>query len=215
MLDMDLVLSWLGLSQYQERLVQAGFDSWETVMEITEDDLATLDVDLGHRRILQREIMNARRVVEQSNLDRDRYPWPIHSGRDRLGDGPRPSRPDDPSAMAQRKRRYVHHLIPDQNAPERPYSAYVLFSKAVREDLKSQPLSFAAISKEVGERWQRLTPEEKHRWNAQAAIPQEKYKADLAQYQQSDNRYRYMHYLTDFRSAEAARQGGSPSDRNG
>ena len=39
MADLELTLSWLDMSQYLERFVQAGFDSWETVLEITEDDL--------------------------------------------------------------------------------------------------------------------------------------------------------------------------------
>ena len=39
MADMEVVLSWLGMLQYSDRLVQAGFDSWETLQEITESDL--------------------------------------------------------------------------------------------------------------------------------------------------------------------------------
>ena len=37
--DLEVVLSWLGMSQYLDRFRQAGFDSWETLQEITEDDL--------------------------------------------------------------------------------------------------------------------------------------------------------------------------------
>ena len=33
------VLSYLGLSQYVERFAEAGFDGWETALEITESDL--------------------------------------------------------------------------------------------------------------------------------------------------------------------------------
>lgn len=203
MVDLELVLSWMGLSRYIERFVQAGFDSWETVMEITEEDLGTLNVELGHRRKLQREIANSRRLAETANQDLDQpsSPWPLS--------------PSDAPDVAQGKRGYVHHPRADPNAPERPYSAYVLFSKAVREDLKSQPLSFTNISKEVGERWQRLTPEEKHSWKSQGAIPREQYKADLAKYQQSENHRHYLQYLAEFRSAQAARRGDLPSHVNG
>lgn len=204
MIDLERALSWLGLSQYLERLVQAGFDSWETVREITEEDLETLNVLLGHRRKLQREIANSRRLAERSNQDHDHFPFPIQSGHHDAEDGSWPQIPTDPPAMAQRKRGYVYHPKPDTNAPERPYSAYVLFSKAVREDLKSQPLSFTNISKEVGERWQRLTLEEKHGWKLQSAVPRERYKTDLAIYQQSENHRHYLQYLGEFISAQAA-----------
>lgn len=37
--NLELVMSWLGMSQYIDRFKEAGFDSWETIMWITEDDL--------------------------------------------------------------------------------------------------------------------------------------------------------------------------------
>ena len=39
MSDLELTLAWLGMDRYVERFVEAGFDSWDTVLEITEDDL--------------------------------------------------------------------------------------------------------------------------------------------------------------------------------
>lgn len=36
---LEIILAWLGLSQYYERFLQAGFESWETLLEITENDL--------------------------------------------------------------------------------------------------------------------------------------------------------------------------------
>jgi len=39
MADLELSLSWLGMSNYLERFIDAGFDSWGTILEITEDDL--------------------------------------------------------------------------------------------------------------------------------------------------------------------------------
>lgn len=200
MVDLELVLSWMGLSRYTERFVQAGFDSWETVMEITEEDLGTLNVELGHRRKLQREIANSRRLAEHANQDRHHPSSPS---------------PSDAPDVAQGKRGYVHHPRADPNAPDRPYSAYVLFSKAVREDLKSQSLSFTNISKEVGERWQRLTPEEKLGWKSRGAIPRDQYKIDLAKYQQSENHRHYLQYLAEFRSAQAARRGDRSPHGNG
>lgn len=47
MADLELTLTWLGMNRYLERFVEAGFDSWETVLEITENDL-----DVSKLRIL-------------------------------------------------------------------------------------------------------------------------------------------------------------------
>ena len=45
MADLELTLTWLGMERYLERFIEAGFDSWETVLEITENDL---DVSVFH-----------------------------------------------------------------------------------------------------------------------------------------------------------------------
>lgn len=39
MTELGPVLSRLGLSQYLQSFVEEGFDTWETVLEITESDL--------------------------------------------------------------------------------------------------------------------------------------------------------------------------------
>jgi hypothetical protein len=39
MIDLGDTLVRLGLSQYFERFIQEGFDTWETVLDITETDL--------------------------------------------------------------------------------------------------------------------------------------------------------------------------------
>ena len=39
MADLELTLSWLSMSQCLERFMEAGFDSWETILEVTENDL--------------------------------------------------------------------------------------------------------------------------------------------------------------------------------
>jgi len=39
MIELGDILTRLGLSQYLKRFVQEGFDTWETVLDITESDL--------------------------------------------------------------------------------------------------------------------------------------------------------------------------------
>ena len=38
MSDLELALHWLEMTRFLERFVEAGFDSWVTLLEITEDD---------------------------------------------------------------------------------------------------------------------------------------------------------------------------------
>jgi hypothetical protein len=64
-----LVLSRLGLSNYYDRLIANGFDSWKTVLDITEKDLGHLSFKLGHRRKLQREIANHRHRRTLNEVD--------------------------------------------------------------------------------------------------------------------------------------------------
>ena len=45
MADLELTLTWLGMDRYLDRFIEAGFDSWGTVLEITENDL---DVSVSH-----------------------------------------------------------------------------------------------------------------------------------------------------------------------
>ena len=53
--DLELTLTWLGLSKYLERFEEAGFDSWETILEITENDLEVfINASWGHKRQLIR-----------------------------------------------------------------------------------------------------------------------------------------------------------------
>ena len=109
----------------------------------------------------------------------------------------------DEAPQVPTKRGYRHHPKPDSQAPERPYSAYVLFSNQTRDQLKDQSLSFTELSRQVGERWQALSPEERDYWKQKAAIPWEKYKADLAQYQKTEQYQEYLKYLGEFKAAEA------------
>lgn len=57
MADLELTLTWLGMSKYLDRFVEAGFDSWETVLEITENDL---DVSIWFILVLLPRLMAPR-----------------------------------------------------------------------------------------------------------------------------------------------------------
>ena len=177
------MLAWLDMSEYYDRFLQAGFDSWSVLCEITEEDFEALAVERGHRRKLQKEIAMSRPRSHQVGS----------------------RTPSAPSG----KRSYRHHPKPDPNAPQRPYAAYVMFSNHVREEMKGQSMPFTEISKMVGDKWQALPAAEKERWKQLAAVPWEKYKQDLAIYQQTENYRKYEQYVADFKAAQLAKQNES------
>ncbi|KAI4691175.1 uncharacterized protein J4E92_002934 [Alternaria infectoria] len=199
-------LARLGLSQYHEVFTAEGFDTWETVLDITESDLSSLNVKLGHRRKLQRAI------AESRGQSSDR-PLPINlaragstAGSYRSDDsGPESkSKQPEPTNTAPNgtgaKRKYRRHPKPDEHAPERPPSAYVIFSNQVRESLKGQDLTFTEIAKVVGEKWQVLPAEEREGCERQANGAKEKYYAELAEYKKTPHFEAYQKYLEDFKS---------------
>ena len=152
---------------------------------------------MGHRRKLQKEIANAKHVAQISPLAK------MYGVAGQAVVPPIPMSSSDDAPQVQSKRRYRHHPKPDPHAPERPYSAYVLFSNHTRDQFKDQALSFTKLSRLVGERWQALSPAERDYWKQKAAIPWEKYKEELAQYQKTEQYQEYQKYLEEFRAAEA------------
>lgn len=201
MADLQSSLASFGMGYYYQRFVEAGFDTWETLLDITEDDLESLDVQRGHRRRLQQEIAS---TLRSGNIPDPRQSKAL-----------RRLLPGEASTVANQKRHYNRHPRPDPNAPQRPLSAYVLFSNAVRDELKDQPLSFAEKSRVVGDRWQNLPDASKESWQEMASGPWEKYKADREQYQQTESHREYQAYLAEFNASQPQRsrkRKGSPND---
>jgi len=104
------------------------------------------------------------------------------------------------------KRGYRHHPKPDKDAPERPYSAYVLFSNHTRAYLKAHNLTFTDLSKTVGERWQALSPEEKEAWKQRGAGPWDDYKEKVAVYQKTDKYKAYQKYVMEFKATQESKK---------
>jgi len=129
--DLRQRLERLGLSQYLDVFVAEGFDSWETILDITESDLGALNVKLGHRRKLQRAILETRPQYYDRAI-----PAPASSvdgsyRTDESGSENKAKKGVIAAAAAgggSTKRKYRRHPKPDEHAPERPPSAYVIFS---------------------------------------------------------------------------------------
>ncbi|KAI0870041.1 hypothetical protein GGS24DRAFT_125862 [Hypoxylon argillaceum] len=198
----ETVFGELGISQYLGVFIDQGFDSWDTILDITESDLDALGVKLGHRRKLQRRIANYRGVAPDVSL--------VSPTRTSIEDARHDSnrvdvgRTDVKVGPIVAKRKYRRHPKPDEHAPERPPSAYVLFSNKMREDLKGQTLTFTEIAKLVGENWQNLGRAEKEPFERQANEAKEKYNHDLTEYKKTQECMKYNEYLREFRKRQAA-----------
>ncbi|KAK1451970.1 HMG box protein [Colletotrichum melonis] len=204
---LDGIFAELGISQYLDIFLEQGFDTWETILDITESDLDALGVKLGHRRKLQRRIANSRGLAPDASLV---------SPTRASAEEPKPEtqRPDQPRLEVKEgpvatKRKYRRHPKPDENAPERPPSAYVLFSNKMRDDLKGRNLTFTEIAKLVGEHWQNLTPGEKEPYETSALKAKEKYNHDLAEYKKTTEYRKYNLYLQDFKARQASANQGA------
>ncbi|ERS98426.1 hypothetical protein HMPREF1624_05210 [Sporothrix schenckii ATCC 58251] len=185
-------LEELQLTQYYDAFVDQGFDSWETLLDITESDLDALGVKLGHRRKLQRRIANYRGVAQDVSLvSPTRTPGEDSSRTDSTTKQEAPSnfnldsRGAVPGVLA--KRKYRRH-------------------PKIREDLKGKNLSFTEIAKHVGENWQGLTAAEREPFETQAQLAKGKYNQDLAEYKKTDEYKRYMVYLQDFKAKHGGNQ---------
>lgn len=78
----------------------------------------------------------------------------------------------------------------------------------MRDDLKSQNLTFTEIAKLVGENWQSLQPAEKDIYESQANAAKDKYHRQLAEYKKSPEYRKYAQYLHDFKERQAKQYKG-------
>jgi structure-specific recognition protein 1 len=72
----------------------------------------------------------------------------------------------------------------DPNAPKRAIAPFMYFSKAERANLKnSNPeLATTEIAKKLGERWQKMTAEEKQPYVEQSQVDKKRYAEESAAY---------------------------------
>ncbi|KAL7961441.1 hypothetical protein V8C34DRAFT_12604 [Trichoderma compactum] len=200
--ELEAIFRELGITQYLDTFVEQGFDTWETILDIQESDLDALGVKLGHRRRLQRRIANARGIDPSISLSSIKS-----TSEDSKHDGAHKKR-EPPShgedSIIVPKRKYRRHPKPDENAPERPMSAYVLFSNKLRENLKGdRSLSFTEIAKLVGENWQSLPLAEREIYEAQARASKERFYREMAIYKETPEYRKYLEYLEEFNEKQA------------
>ncbi|KAH9875665.1 hypothetical protein IAQ61_003129 [Plenodomus lingam] len=207
------VLDRLGLSEYHHVLVENGFHSWETVVDITEEDLTALNFKLGHRRALQREIATFRGIPSTLSLDLDSNSTePISLSTSLSTSALETLTRQTSTPPAREKRRYRRHPRPDANAPKKPKTAYVNFADQLRLDPAVGQLSFVNIAREVGRRWQELPAEQKRVWESNAARAMQEFEAQMDEYKKTDNWRNYQIYLNDFRTQQTAPSSKRPGN---
>ncbi|KAK9679202.1 hypothetical protein K7432_016367 [Basidiobolus ranarum] len=201
-----------------------------------------MDVKRGHRRLLQREIASLRGLTQPPSLGLSLMPnddtflnisdpgsTPIQPRL--LTPGALPSHNISHNGISLHghhlmsldtgeytnsdgngKRKYRRHPKPDKNAPEKPASAYVMFSNKVRAELKDQNMSFTEIAKIVGDRWKSISREEKDQVEQSAAQAREGYYEALRSYKETNEYKEYQDYLAEFRrkSGSCVRPVGRP-----
>ncbi|ORX91959.1 HMG-box, partial [Basidiobolus meristosporus CBS 931.73] len=206
------------LEQYADTFISEGFDQLKSLLEITESDLAAMDVKRGHRRLLQREIASIRGIPTTHPIG---VPLVPPEGAFISLNDPGMSIPMHQLSPASgelsgdangNKRKYRRHPKPDKNAPEKPPSAYVMFSNKVRNELKDQNMTFTEIAKIVGDRWKSISPEEKDEVERSAAKEKEEYYQILNAYKETEEYREYQRYLEEFRkkSGSCVRPVGRP-----
>lgn len=67
--QLELIFQELGISQYLQSFLEQGFDSWDTILDITESDLDVLGVKLGHRRVSFARSMKCGKRLEEMIID--------------------------------------------------------------------------------------------------------------------------------------------------
>ena len=178
MSELQATFEDLCLQEYLSPLVEHGYDTWDCLTGITETDMATLGIKLGHRRRLQREI--ARRLGHPANEPLFALPAATPRTREQY------SRADVITSLGRPKRRYRPRSPRHPHSPTRPDTGYIAYARFLRQNPRVADLSFVEIAKLVGERWSRLSSDVKGMWNKNAATKRGVYKSKLAQFHQTE-----------------------------
>ncbi|KAF2492338.1 hypothetical protein BU16DRAFT_620722 [Lophium mytilinum] len=203
MADLIEILERLGLRDYYSAMHENGFETWERVQDISEDDLQQLGFKLGHRRALQREIATFRGLHTSLSL----APEPI-TGSDTLSALECSCAQRSTARTREGKRKYRRHPQLDSRAPKKPKTAYVNFADYLRIDPAIRSLSFVDIAKEVGRQWQNLSPDSKRKWESKAARAAQEYEVQMDDYKKTTSYRNYKAYLEDFRAQQAREKVG-------
>ncbi|PVH91056.1 hypothetical protein DM02DRAFT_373240 [Periconia macrospinosa] len=210
--ELTMILARLGLSEYDERLQENGFEDWETVALITEADMAELDFKLGDRRKLQRAISEYSSSSASHGLYEIRISPLSSDSLSTVGEYSKAT-PQSWQQAPRSKRQYRRRPRPDPNAPHKPETAYVLFGKHVRQDPALSHSSFTDFAKETGKRWKELSHRERMIWETLAADSLQHYREEIERYKQTENYRKHQTYLEEFEQRRQSAESTIPRDK--
>jgi hypothetical protein len=107
-----------------------------------------------------------KRFAEMAEKDKARYDREMSTYTPPAGEGGRKRKKKDP------------------NAPKRPLSAFFLFCHDERPAVKLvyPTYSVGEVAKELGERWNKVTPEQKSKYEKQASVDKQRYEVEITNY---------------------------------
>jgi hypothetical protein len=155
-MSVQATLGRLGLQEYYQRLVEYGIDTWDHLIVISETDMATLGIKLGHRRKLQREIASCLGYPPQRLLN-DTVSVAAERRKHR-------SKVDGAIPSARSKRKDKRRGPQDFHNPSRPATGFIAYARFLRQDSTISNLSYPEFSKIVRERWSLLSADVKDIW---------------------------------------------------
>ncbi|XP_043707393.1 FACT complex subunit SSRP1 isoform X1 [Telopea speciosissima] len=97
----------------------------------------------------------------------------------------RKSKDGDENGVKKRKQKKKK----DPNLPKRAMSGFMFFSQMERENIKKDNpgIPFTDVARVLGERWKKMTAEEKEPYEAKARVDQKRYKDAMADYKNPTN----------------------------
>ena len=109
-----------------------------------------------------------KRFAEMAEKDKLRYDKEMSTYTPPMGEGGRGGK---------RKKK-------DPNAPKRPLSAFFIFCQDERPAVKEAHPTYSVgdVAKDLGEKWNKIAPEVKQKYEAKAQIEKGRYEKDMANY---------------------------------
>lgn len=113
-----------------------------------------------------------KRFADMAEKDKQRYDREMATYTPPAGEGGRKRKKKDP------------------NAPKRPLSAFFLFCHDERPNVKALYPSYSVgeVAKELGERWNKVTPETKQKYEKSASKDKLRYEQDMNNYRNKKNK---------------------------
>ncbi|CZR69580.1 uncharacterized protein PAC_19480 [Phialocephala subalpina] len=116
MTELGNIFAKLGVSQHLYDFLEQGFDTWETILDITESDFDALGVKLGHRKMLQRKIATSKGLSWDRALASPRnMPGDDRQLDKQRGVDSKVENKDGSDTSQGAKRKYRRHAKPDEN----------------------------------------------------------------------------------------------------